>query len=174
MALEPLSSDLSVNGAQFVDLMVNGDFAAAYAQFDPAMKGALPEKELRGAWQSIQTQAGPFNARLQARQEKQGGYDVVFVTCQFERATLDAKLVFDAEKKIAGLFFIPSQAAVISFLPPPYARTETYREKDFTVGSGEWSLPGTLTLPVGGPIPVPAVVLVHGSGILMYGNVTPW
>jgi hypothetical protein len=31
------------------------------------------------------------------------------------------------------------------------------------VGSGEWALPGTLTLPVGDG-PFPAIVLVHGSG----------
>jgi dienelactone hydrolase len=40
----------------------------------------------------------------------------------------------------------------------------TFREEKFTVGSGEWSLPGTLTLPVGITGPLPAVVLVHGSG----------
>jgi dienelactone hydrolase len=32
------------------------------------------------------------------------------------------------------------------------------------VGQGEWHLPGTLTLPIGGGGPFPAVVLVHGSG----------
>jgi hypothetical protein len=41
MALEPSSSDLAVNGVQFVDLMVNGDFAAAHAQFDSPMKDSI-------------------------------------------------------------------------------------------------------------------------------------
>ena len=49
-------------------------------------------------------------------------------------------------------------------LPPPYAKAGAYREKDFTVGTGEWRLPGTLTLPVGVTKPLPALVLVHGSG----------
>lgn len=35
---------------------------------------------------------------------------------------------------------------------------------DFTVGSGEWTLPGTLTVPLDSAGPCPAVVLVHGSG----------
>ncbi len=38
-----------------------------------------------------------------------------------------------------------------------------FQERQVTVGSGEWALPGTLMLPDGaGPFPV--VVLVHGSG----------
>lgn len=164
LASESSSSDLASSGAQFVEVMAKGDFAAAGAQFDARMKSALPQEKLRDVWQTLQKQAGPFKARLQTRVEKQRGYDVVFVTCQFERATLDAKVVFDADGRIAGLFFIPSRAAVGSFPPPPYARADAYREKDITVGNGEWSLPGTLTLPVGVPTPVPAVVLVHGSG----------
>jgi hypothetical protein len=31
------------------------------------------------------------------------------VTCKFENAVLDAKVVFDGNKQIAGLFFVPSQ-----------------------------------------------------------------
>ena len=164
LASESSSSDLALGGAQFVELMVQGDFAAAYAQFDPTMKSVLPEEKLRSIWQALQEQAGPFRARLQTRVEKQRGYGVVFVTCQFERTTLDAKVVFDAERRIAGLFFVPSRPAASSFPPPPYARADAYRENDFTVGSGEWSLPGTLTRSVGVTTPVPAVVLVHGSG----------
>ncbi|CAN5818315.1 hypothetical protein BH24ACI5_BH24ACI5_24340 [soil metagenome] len=37
------------------------------------------------------------------------------------------------------------------------------KESEVTVGTGQWALPATLTMPVG-PGPVPAVVLVHGSG----------
>ncbi len=49
--------------------------------------------------------------------------------------------------------------------PPPHAQTNGVREVDFTVGSGDWRLPATLTLPataVGQT--VPALVLVPGSG----------
>ncbi len=164
LASEPSSSGPALDGAQFIELMVKGDFAAADAHFDARMKSALPEEKLRDVWQTLQKQTGPFKARLQTRVEKQRDYDVVFVTCQFERATLDAKVVFDAARQIAGLFFVPSRAAAGTFSPPPYARADAYCEKDFTVGSGEWPLPATLTLPVGVPTPVPAVVLVHGSG----------
>jgi len=49
--------------------------------------------------------------------------------------------------------------------PPPYAQTNLFREVDFTVGAGQWRLPGTLTLPVAATSKdMPALVLVHGSG----------
>jgi dienelactone hydrolase len=49
------------------------------------------------------------------------------------------------------------------YAPPPYATPAAHAETDVTIGSGEWALPGTLTMPVGAG-PFPAVVLVHGSG----------
>jgi hypothetical protein len=43
--------------------------------------------------------------------EEKPGYKIVFVTCQFERAMLDTKVVFDSKRQVAGLFFVPSQTA---------------------------------------------------------------
>lgn len=49
--------------------------------------------------------------------------------------------------------------ALLSLAPLPAA----WVERDVTVGSGEWAVSGTLTLPDAKP-PFPAVVLLHGSG----------
>lgn len=46
---------------------------------------------------------------------------------------------------------------------PDYADPTAYTEQPLTIGSEEWPLPATLTLP-NGEGPFPAVVLVHGSG----------
>jgi len=154
-AADSSSRDFISSGTEFVDLLVKEDFTGAVGRFDSTMKSALPEQKLREVWQSLQKQAGRFKKQLRTRMEMQQGYEAVFVTCQFERATLDAKVVFDAKKQIAGLFFVPSQAAAKSFTPPPYAKASAFHEKDFTVGTGEWRLPGTLTLPAGGTNPFP-------------------
>jgi dienelactone hydrolase len=151
-------------GKQFVELLAKGDFAAAVARFDATMKAALPAPKLRETWEAIQAQAGPFQKQNGATAIKVTRYDVVLVTCQFERTALDAKVVFDAKGRVAGLFFLPSHAAAEASGPPLYARTNAFREKEFTVGRGEWRLPGTLTMPTAGVGPWPAVVLVHGSG----------
>ena len=161
-AAEPPTANVTSRGTQFVELLAKYDFAGAVSKYDVTMTLALPEPKLREAWQAVQKQAGPFKKQLRTRVEELGGYQAVFVSCQFERMTLDVKMVFDAQNKVAGLFFVPSQPPLAE--APSYARTNAFREKDFTVGSGEWALPGTLTLPVAAATPLPAVVLVHGSG----------
>jgi uncharacterized protein len=164
MTVHSAPVDVTSAGRHFVELLAKEDFAGAVARFDPAMTTALPEPKVREIWQALQAQAGPFRKQLGVSATKQDGYDVVLVSCQFEQATLDAKVVFDDKGLVAGLFFLPRSAPAAASEPPPYARTNDFHEKEFTVGRGEWQLPGTLTLPSSGIGPWPAVVLVHGSG----------
>ncbi len=64
--------------------------------------------------------------------------------------------------RLSGLSMRPP-APEVPYAPPDYAVAGAYTEREVTVGSGEWALPGTLTMPAG-PGRFPAVVLVHGSG----------
>ena len=145
----------------FIDLLVKKNFESAVAQFDETMKGAMPVAKLAETWNTVQAQAGAFKQTGKARTEKRGSYTVVSVTCDFEKAALDIKVVFDQSNRIAGLFFAP--AANVDYSFPAYVKPDALREKEVTVGTGEWILPATLTTPIG-PGPFPAVVLVHGSG----------
>jgi uncharacterized protein len=159
------SSDTSTSGEKYVDLLVKGDFAGAVSRHDATMRSAMPEVKLKETWQTLEKQAGAFKKRLKTRTLKIGGYDVALVTCEFESTKLDVKVVYNSQSEVAGLFVLPSTADVDSSKPPPYARTNEFREKNFTVGSGEWQLPGTLTVPMKkSSLPCPAVVLVQGSG----------
>jgi len=146
------------------DQFLKGDYAAVEEGFDAAMKAALPVDKLKEVRASLEVQAGAFKRQLGTRAEKYQQYDIVYVTCEFDKATLDVKLVFDPPGQVAGLFFQPApSAATATYIPPAYVKTDVFHEQDVTVGSGEWALPGTLTRPVGDG-PFPAVVLVHGSG----------
>ncbi len=145
----------------FVAALVKEDFAGAGKQFDDTMKTALPTEKLQEVWKKIVGQVGSFQKVLRTRTEKKDAYEIVLVTCQFEKAKLDAKIVFDKQGRVSGLFFVPSQAADIPV--PSYAKKEAFREEEVKVGAGDWELPGTLTVPKGEG-PFPAVVLVHGSG----------
>ena len=46
---------------------------------------------------------------------------------------------------------------------PAYSNPEAFTQRDVTIGTDEWKLSGTLTVPVGKQ-GVPGVVLVHGPG----------
>ncbi|MEN6306543.1 MAG: alpha/beta fold hydrolase [Anaerohalosphaeraceae bacterium] len=160
---------LQTRAEQFIDRLSTGDYAAAAGTFDPTMTQAMPVPALKQTWEALISQCGGFQKRLGFRTEKYQQYDITYVTCQFEKTALDAKIVFDPVGKIGGLFFVPAQPAgstkqtVAADPLPNYIKPDAFTEKEITLGKDPWVLPGTLTIPKGNG-PFAAVVLVHGSG----------
>lgn len=100
---------IETQAEDLVNLLASGDYRKAVENFDDTMKKALPADKLKEVWDSLIVQAGAFVEQLGVRREKIQQYDVIFVSCKFERTVLDAKVVFNSEKQVAGLFFIPSK-----------------------------------------------------------------
>ena len=146
----------------FVDLMAGGQYAQAFESFTPQMKAALPVDRLSATWNSLTTQAGTFQRQIATSVVPRGALSVVIVTCAFERATLDVQVTVNPANLVGGLAIRPAVQAV-TYAPPAYASPAAYKESEVTVGTGQWALPATLTMPVGTGM-VPAAVLVHGSG----------
>lgn len=146
----------------FVDLMAAGEYAKALESFTPQMKAAMPVDRLSATWNGLTAQAGPFQRQVATSVVPRGVLSVVVVTCAFERATFDVHVTVNPANLVGGLAIRPAAQAV-AYAPPAYARSAAYKESEVTVGTGQWTLPATLTMPLG-PGPVPAVVLVHGSG----------
>src|ERR1700688_127792 len=149
-------------------------FDKAVARFDPTMAAVLSAANLAATWDGLLGQVGAFRGVTATRQQEAQGYHVVFVTCRFDKASLDIKIAFDARQRVAGLFFVPTQPPAqpptqaqtqsqTEWTPPEYVRRGAFHEGAVTVGASPWELPGTLAVP-NGPGPFPAVVLVHGSG----------
>ena len=150
--------------AKFLDQLAAGNYQAATVAFADAMKAAAPPEKLAEIWTALQSQFGPYKKRIGIRTEKKGLHNVVVATTEFERGTVDLNVGIDDAGHVAGFFIAPpSSAASREYTPPAYVNKDAFNEREVTVGSGDWSLPGTLTMPVG-PGPFPAVVLVHGSG----------
>lgn len=148
-----------IRARELVDLLRRGRHAEAARGFDPAMVAALPPDKLAATWEALAAQVGPFGAMIGTRSHDKGDHHIVLVTCRFAKGTLDAKVVFDRDHRVAGLFFVPAD----TWTPPPYVQRDAFDERDVVVGTGDWQLPGTVTMPRGDG-PFPAVVLVHGSG----------
>jgi dienelactone hydrolase len=148
-----------------LNLMENlsqGNFEEATKYFDETMKKVASPEFLKKAWQSLQLQFGSFQGIKGSRFETLAGYDAIFIFCQFEKQMLDARVIFNKAGEIAGLNFVPHLEAKES-PPPAYAKPDLFEEKEVEIRSGDWVLPGTLTIPRDGG-PFPALVLVHGSG----------
>lgn len=147
-----------------VDSMAKGDFTSAVSGFNATMNAAMSSEKLGQTWAQLTAQAGAFKARTGSREIQEGGFQTICVACQFEKTMLDIKVVFDKDGKIGGLWFVPHVAAAdATYSPPAYVSQNRFTEREVTVGSGEWQLPGTLSMP-NGKGPFPAIVLIHGSG----------
>lgn len=155
-----------VTQAQAVlDQLINGDFAGIYDQFTAQVQAALTVEQLQQGWDSVVQQVGTFQSV--AATEYLADTNTAVLHVQFELIMLDLRVTYNAEGKISSLQFTPStyQAAEApTFEPPPYADEDAFTEIDVTINeSGDFPLPGTLSLP-NGDGPFPAVILLSGSG----------
>ncbi len=94
-----------------IDSMTKGNFKAAVKDFDATMMSKMPASKLEQAWSVLTQQIGPFKSRKDTREAEEKGSRIVYITCEFERVSLDAKIAFDASDKVSGLFFIPRPSA---------------------------------------------------------------
>tara|TARA_R110002124_G_scaffold8003_4_gene44148 strand:+ start:1747 stop:3081 length:1335 start_codon:yes stop_codon:yes gene_type:complete len=164
IALETRAAEQAENtpeslAREFVTQLVQGDYREAVSSFDSKMSHHLPEDKLQKLWEGISGQWGEFQEIQSIRLQKVPQYQIALVTCRFEKGLLDVKVVFSANQQIAGLFFLPAGR----YQSPSYVKPNRFKETEVTIGTGLWSLPGTLSVPIMGE-KVPAVVLVHGSG----------
>lgn len=154
-------SDPAGHARRIVDLLSAERFDDVAKEFNAQVAAALPAAQLRDVWSALRQQVGPFTSFIDQRvTTPAAGMTAVVLGCQFEKAALNVIVAFDGEQKIAGLHFVPRPAA--NEEPPAPPISSRFKEEAVTVGSGEWALPGTLSIPAGAL--TAAVVLVHGSG----------
>jgi fermentation-respiration switch protein FrsA (DUF1100 family) len=91
---------------------------------------------------------------------KSGPNSIVTFPVKFANQNINFRVVINSAGLVAGIFQLPGG---INWQRPEYSKPDSFKEREVTIGTGEWKLPGTLTLPNGAG-PFPAAVLVHGSG----------
>ena len=105
---------------EIVNLLVDQQFEQVTENFDETMKTELPVEKLQEAWDSATSQLGSFEKQLGIQTENEMGYDVTFVTCEFEGGYMDVKIAYNNEGQISGLFLVPTPPDVLeSYKPQP-------------------------------------------------------
>jgi dienelactone hydrolase len=155
-------TELEGKAKALVEALAKEDFGAAGKDFDDKMKKALPPEKLREIWNGLLDSFGALKKQGTPQSGKILKDNAVWIECQYGKATLYARVLFSADGKVSGLMFTPSGPPE-EYKPPAYVKRNAFKEVNVEVGQGEWTLPGTLAMPVGAG-PYPAVVLVHGSG----------
>lgn len=132
----------------FVDQLAIGDYATPFSRFDDTMKKAMPEAKLKETWQQLLSQAGAYQKQLGTRTTEaiQGGqaYRIVFVTCQFEKAIIDVRVVYNTQGQVSGLFFSQGQApgptptASTSLLQTAQQLVDLWAKGDYTAMSARF------------------------------------
>ncbi len=158
----PTKESLIETAESFVDLLAKGSYEAATKPFDETMKKEMPAKQLQELWAGVEDQIGGYSGRKGHRIDQVQGFDVIYVTCAFEKMDIDVRVVFDPVGSIAGLQMVPAKDTT-GYEAPAYVKPDSFEESEVLVGEGKWQLPGTAAIPKGDG-PFPGVVLVHGSG----------
>ncbi|HEY3415624.1 MAG TPA: alpha/beta fold hydrolase [Armatimonadota bacterium] len=155
-------NEMQEKAVEVIRMLVEGNYGGACGTFDATMTGALPEARMKEYWEQLIGQVGAFQGITAIQASEQGEARVFILTCPFERSTIDFRVAFNRDGQVSGLNF-QIAASATPYQAPEYVRAGSFHDVEITVGSGEWALPGTLSMPEGNG-PFPAVVLVHGSG----------
>jgi uncharacterized protein len=153
-----------------LDLLMAEKYPELRAMFNERLSAALTE-------QAFRQQVGP---QIKALGQPQGFADpkvqnvgevqTVVFPGKFASGYFNFLISIDSQDKIAGLFLQPGEAAAqanekgaAEWTPPSYSDPAAFSDRNVVVTTGQYSLPGTLSVPVT-PGKHPGLVLVQGSG----------
>ena len=99
----PVSQE-SLNIAQkSMDLLSKQDFETLQTCFDDHMKKEASPEQARKIWNSYTQMVGPFQKVIGIKSEKNGNMDKIILTCQFEKKTVDFRVLVNQNNQIALL-----------------------------------------------------------------------
>jgi len=136
-----------------------GSADLAETNFNQRMRSALPPQLLLAQWQGLQTRHGAFASwRIVNRDHPVGRNRFTFELVFSQRVIYCMVVVEPSTHEVIGLFFAKTQhEANPGNEPDPAVHEET-------LSVGPLALPASWALPVAARPPLPAVLLVSGSG----------
>lgn len=149
----------------FIEALQAGNGTGAAALAAESIAPALPPALLNGLWSNYEQLFGKVKGQATKTETVNSVHRSVSYTFTTEAAGFQIILRMNDNGKVDDFYI--NTALPQAYQKPSYDQPGAYTEQEITVGSGAYALPGTLTLPASknaGTAPVPAVVLVHGSG----------
>jgi alpha-beta hydrolase superfamily lysophospholipase len=154
----PPAAAPAIHGDGVFDQVLDALHANAPGRLEPAlneaMRSALPGEKLAEAWAQVTAMLGPLQSWSGSAHEASGGGERRDYVLTFAHGTARLAVTVDADRHIAGLFITDLRV-----------RTSCgdAEEREVEIGAAP-PLPATIVLPAHAAAPVPAVVLISGSG----------
>ena len=158
LAAQP-AQDPAALARKALDLLLAGKYEEFHQVSTADVQKGLPLTELAKLGAMIKGY-GAMEKIGDAALLKSGPNSIVTFPVKFANQSINFRVVINSAGLVAGIFQLPG---AVDWKRPDYSKPDSFKEREVTVGEGEWKLPGTLTLPNGSG-PFPAAVLVHGSG----------
>jgi dienelactone hydrolase len=158
LAAQP-AQDPTVLAKKALDQVLAGQYAEFLQISTADVQKGLPAAELAKVGALINTY-GALEKIGDPTVTRSGPNSIIVFPAKFANQNINFRIIINSAGLVAGIFQLPGG---VNWKRPEYSKPDTFKERDVTVGDGEWKLPGTLSVPVGTG-PFPAVVLVHGDG----------
>lgn len=147
---------------EWIGLLRDGEFGDAADRVDPEVPpDAMSPASLETIWSQLSAQLGNLESLEPGPVREQQQYHVVDMPASFENQGVVLRVVLTDSLQVSGFFVRPPSPP--EYEAPSYVDRESFREVEVSVGEEPWELPGVFSLPDARE-PIPAVVLVHGSG----------
>jgi hypothetical protein len=102
----PEHGALALRAAELVGQVDRGDWEAATADWSGVMHDALSVERLRTVWSQIIETAGPLQGVGRPSVSRKGPYRVADVPLVFEHGPMRARVTFDHDDHVSGLFVV--------------------------------------------------------------------
>ena len=153
------AADPVATARKATDFLISGKYGDLVQLFNPELQKVFPEATLAKLGEQIKN-FGSVKSIGDPQARRLGANTVVVIPVRFERQNINYQWGVTPAGLISAMVPLPGP---VEWQHPEYSKPDSFKERQVTVGEGEWKLPGTLTVPNGAG-PFPAAVLVHGSG----------
>jgi len=142
-----------------VAALAAGSADAAVAKFSPQMRGALPPQVLLSQWQGLQARHGILSSWRIVNRDHPTEKDRFTFELVFSQGVMYCIVVVEpSTHQVVGLHFWKTQHAPLA---DPHSDPAVHEE---TLSVGPLALPASWALPDAASPPLPAALLVSGSG----------
>lgn len=160
----PHDSTLQTNtqrAQRLFELVKAGRGEEAYDLMNEEVRIKISPEVLSSTFAQSERMYGKFQRQTEWDTEHMGGQAIYTSDIHFEKDGLRLMISFDPQGKATSMLFYPLPEGIE--VEPIVLNAQNTREEDIEIVTGNYKLPGTLTLPTHVKNP-PVAILVHGSG----------